>query len=265
MEELLSHAFVRHAALSLVCLSALSATVGTYVVVRRRVFAAGGISHASFGGVGLACFLGLDPTLGALLFAMATALALHVTADRGHLRHDSAIAMLWSLGMALGIIFISLTPGYTPNLLGFMFGDVLAVGLPDVLANAAAAAACLALTMIFYRPLMYTAFDEQYAQVAGWHPRRVELCADLALALAIALSIKAVGIILVLSVFTMPQALALTTTRRLSTTMLVAGLIALAASLAGLALSFAADLPTGAVITTLLALALIIVKLAHRA
>lgn len=256
----MTYSFVVYAAAALALLAVMSGIVGSYIVLRRQVFAAGGISHACFGGIGLAYFLGFDPTLGALIFAALTALALHFATLRGSLRHDSAIAILWSLGMALGIIFISLTPGYRPNLMGFMFGDVLAVSLTDLLLNAAAAALCLALTLRFYRQLLYAAFDEQYAALALWHPHSVNLVANLATAFAIALSIKAVGIILVLSLFTIPQAIALTWARSLRATMLWSGLVALAAAAAGLALSFAADLPTGAVITTLLAAALLAVK-----
>ncbi len=244
----------------MIFLSVLSAIVGSYIVVRRMVFAAGGITHASFGGIGLAYYAGFNPTLGALLFAVATALGIEVATQRGGVRHDSAIAMLWSLGMAIGVIFLSLAPGYAPNLMGFMFGDVLAVSTSDVIANASAALVCIVLVVIFYRPIMYASFDAPYARLAGWHPSLVTALASVVTALAISLSIKAVGIILVLSVFSIPQTIALIFFRKFSSVIIASGVITLVASLGGLALSFAFNLPSGAVISALLSLAFLIVK-----
>lgn len=262
--SILDYAFARNALAAVVFLAVLSGVVGTYIVVRRIVFSAGGITHASFGGIGLAYWAGFDPTLGALLFAVATSLSINAASSRGGLRPDSAIAMLWSLGMAVGVIFLSLTPGYAPNLMGFMFGDILAVSTSDVIMSAIAAAVCVIATIVFYRPLLYTAFDPVYAQVAHWHPRVVSAIASVLIAVAISLSIKAVGIILVLSVFTIPQSIALSFAHSLPRVMLLSGVIALLGSTAGLLLSFAFDLPSGAVITALLALILLIVRLVKK-
>lgn len=258
--SLLDYAFTRNAIAAVILLAALSAIVGTYIVVRRLVFSTGGITHASFGGIGLAYWAGFDPTLGALTFAIATSLAINAATRKGHIRPDSAIAMLWSLGMAIGVIFLSLSHGYAPNLMGFMFGDILAVSHTDILLSAITATLCTALTIIFYRPILYTAFDPTYAQIANWRPTTVTTIASILIAVAISLSIKAVGIILVLSVFTIPQSIALVFAHSLPRIMVLSGLIALVGSAAGLYLSFAFDLPSGAVITALLSLSLLFVK-----
>lgn len=264
LSSFFSYAFVRYALASVFCLAVLSGVVGSYIVSRRMVFAAGGITHASFGGIGLAYFFGFNPTLGALAFAVVTALSVNWVSERGNVRHDSAIAMLWSLGMAVGVIFLSLAPGYAPNLMGFMFGDLLAVSLADVVANGVAALVCVVCVTIFYRPLLYCSFDPTYARLSGWRPTLVSSVASVFVALAISLSIKAVGIILVLSVFTMPQAIAMSFVKTLPRIMLVSGLVALIGCVAGLCLSFAFDLPSGAIITALFSLSLIIVKLLRR-
>lgn len=255
-----SFAFVRYALVSVLCISVLSGVVGSYIVSRRMVFAAGGITHASFGGIGLAYFLGLNPTLGALVFAVATALCVNWVSERGDIRHDSAIAMLWSLGMAVGVIFLSLSPGYAPNLMGFMFGDLLAVSVADVVANAVMAVVVVAGAVVFYRPLLYSSFDPVYARIAHWRPSVVSAVASVFVALAISLSIKAVGIILVLSVFSIPQAIAMSFVHTLPRIMVLSGAVSLVGCLAGLVISFFFDLPSGAVITAILALALIVVK-----
>lgn len=264
LQSFFSLTFVQYALVSVGLLAILSGVVGTYVVTRRMVFAAGGITHSSFGGIGLAYFLGLDPTLGALVFAVVTALCVNWVSERGVVRQDSAIAMLWSLGMAVGVIFLSLTPGYAPNLMGFMFGDILAVSAADVLANAVVAVACVVATVVFYRPLLYSSFDPEYARLSGWHPHAVSTVASVFVALAISFSIKSVGIILVLSVFSIPQAIAMSFVHTLPKIMLLSGAIALVGCVAGLLASFFFDLPSGAVITAVLSVALLIVKLLRR-
>lgn len=263
-QSLISLAFVRYALISVLLLAILSGVVGTYIVTRRMVFAAGGITHSSFGGIGLAYYLGLDPTLGALLFAVVTALCVNWVSAKGAVRQDSAIAMIWSLGMAVGVIFLSLTPGYAPNLMGFMFGDILAVSQADVLANAVVALACVIAVVLFYRPLLYSSFDPVYAKISGWHPDIVSTVASVFVALAISFSIKSVGIILVLSVFSIPQAIAMTFAHTLPRVMLLSSAVALLGCAAGLIASFFFDLPSGAVITAVLSAALLVVKLICR-
>lgn len=257
-------AFVRYAVASVFFLAVISGVVGSYIVSRRMVFAAGGITHASFGGIGLAFYLGLNPTIGALAFAVATALCVNWVSEHGGVRHDSAIAMLWSLGMAIGVIFLSLSPGYAPNLMGFMFGDLLAVSGADVVANAVMALLCVVCAVVFYRPLLYSSFDPVYARLSGWHPSLVSALASVFVALAISLSIKAVGIILVLSVFSIPQAIAMSFAHTLPRIMVLSGIVAFVGAFVGLVLSFFFDLPSGAIITAILALALIVVKLFKR-
>lgn len=260
----LSLSFVRYAMVCVVLLAVLSGVVGTYIVTRRMVFAAGGITHSSFGGIGLAYFLGLDPTVGALVFAVFTALCVNWVSLRGAVRQDSAIAILWSFGMAVGVIFISLTPGYAPNLMGFMFGDILAVSETDVIANAVVALASVVAVVFFYRPLLYSSFDPVYARLSGWRPALVSTVASVFVALAISFSIKSVGIILVLSVFSIPQAIAMSFVHTLPRVMVLSSVVALLGCAAGLVVSFFFDLPSGAVITAVLSAALLVVKLCRK-
>ena len=261
MTDILQLGFAQNALLSMLFTSVIAGIVGSYIVVRRMVFVAGGITHASFGGIGMAYYLGFNPTAGAIVFAVATALGIDVLNRHGKIREDSAIAMLWSLGMAVGVIFMFLTPGYAPNLMGFMFGDVLSVSHADVAATAMAAIMVTALATIFYRPLLYVAYDASFAKISGWPTGLISATASALTALSIVLTIKSVGIILVLSVFTIPQAIAGLYVRHLWQLMLLSSLIALAGCLCGLLLSFSLDLPAGAMITALLSASLLIIKL----
>lgn len=241
-------------------LSVIAGIVGTLIVVRRMVFVAGGITHASFGGIGIAYYLGLSPIGGAMVFAVLTALGAEYLSSKAKVREDSAIAILWSLGMAIGLIFMFLTPGYAPNLMGFMFGDVLAISSADVWAVAIMALVTAACAVVFYRPILYVSFAPQHARLTGWPVRLVSVLMSIVVAVAIVLSIKAVGIVLVLSLFTIPQTIANLFTRNMGRMMWLSAIIAAVACAGGLALSFVADMPTGPVVTALLALAFVVAK-----
>ena len=255
--ELLEYTFVRNALLSMLFLSVMSGVVGT---VRRMSFAAGGVTHASFGGIGLSYYFGFNPTIGALLFAVLTAVSVEMLHTKEKIREDSAIAMLWSLGMAIGVIFMSLSPGYAPNLMGFMFGDVLTVSTSDIVASGVTAAVVLLLAVVFYRPVMYVSFDRMYASLSHWPATLISIVMAIVMALSISLSIKSVGIILVLSVFTIPQTIAGMMTRTLWSQMLVSGVIALIGCVLGVVFAFYFNLPAGATTTALLSVVLLASK-----
>lgn len=244
-------------------LSVVAGIIGTYIVVRRMVFVAGGITHASFGGIGIAYYFGLSPIVGAFVFAIATALSTGIIHEKGRVREDSAIAILWSLGMAIGVLFMFLTPGYAPNLLGYMFGDVLAVSSSDVVALAIMAVVTVVGAVVFYRPILYISFSTSFARLTGWNTRLINAVLSVFVAVALVLAIKIVGIILVLSIFTIPQCIANIFTKNMAKMMVLSSVIALIASATGLVVAFAFDLPVGAVVTALLAVVFLIVRVAR--
>lgn len=260
MNSIFEYQFVVDALLSMIFLSVVAGVVGTYIVVRRMVFVAGGITHASFGGIGIAYYLGMSPIGGAMTFAVMTALGIEALGSNGKVREDSAIAMLWSLGMAVGVLFMFLTPGYAPNLMGFMFGDVLAVSTADVVAVGLVALATIVVAIVFYRPIMYIAFAPTFAKLTQWNVRLISSLMSVFVAVALVLAIKAVGIILVLSLFTIPQSIANVFVKNLGRMMILSVVIALIGSLCGLAAAFLLDLPAGAAITALLTVVFLIVK-----
>jgi len=264
MNSIFEYQFVIDALLSMIFLSIVAGIIGTYIVVRRMVFVAGGITHASFGGIGIAYYFGMSPIGGAMMFAVLTALGIDILGNNGKVREDSAIAMLWSLGMAVGVLFMFLTPGYAPNLMGFMFGDVLAVSMPDVIAVGIVALLATVVAAVFYRPIMYIAFAPSFAKLTLWNVRLISCLMSVFVAVALVLAIKAVGIILVLSLFTIPQSIANVFVKNLGKMMAVSVAISLVGSICGLAAAFFFDLPAGAAITALLTVVFLIVKLLVR-
>ncbi len=256
--ELFTYGFFRNAFLSALLMSVACGIIGTYIVSRRMVFISGGITHASFGGVGLGYFLGIPPLAGAAVFAVLAALATENLTRRKIIRNDSIIAIMWSLGMAMGIIFIYLTPGYAPNLMSFLFGSIITVNSTDLWLMLALALFVTIFFSVLYRPILYISFDELFARTRGIPVMLLNYALIILVALTIVLSIRIAGIILVLSILTIPQNIANLFTNRFSTIMIASVVIGFLGSFLGLLISYYMDIPSGAtIIFTLVVLYLV--------
>ena len=236
--------------------------IGTYVVCRRMVFLAGGITHASFGGLGIAFWLGANPIGGALLFAILSALGIEWAGSRGRIREDSAIGIIWSVGMAVGALFMSLRPGYTSgDLSAYLFGSIVTVTHGDVTALALLTLVILAGALLWLRPIMYVAFDRDFARSRGIPTRVVSYLMAALVAATIVLSIRIMGIVLLISLLTIPVAVVNAFSRDYRTIAATAPAVAVAGNVAGLAASYHFEVPPGAAIIFTLTLTLIVVKL----
>jgi len=234
---------------------------GTYIVSRRKVFISGGITHASFGGIGLAYFLGLPPLLGAAFFAVFAAFGIQFLSHKAEIREDSSIAIWWSLGMALGIIFIYMTPGYVPNLMSYLFGSILTVSAPELWLMLALTIVLAGFFILFFRPILYISFDENFARTTGIPVNLFNYLLLALVALTIVLNIRVVGIILILSLLTIPQATANLFTRSFKKMIFMSTAIAFLGAFSGLMFSYFADIPSGAAIIFTLVIVFGIVKL----
>jgi zinc transport system permease protein len=258
--QILEYRFLQHALVAAVLSGVTCGLVGSWVVARRSVFLSGGITHASFGGIGMAYFLGWNPLLGAALFALAAALGIEWAGGRMKVREDSAIGMVWSVGMALGIVFIALTPGYAPDLAAILFGNILTVTREDLIAGGALAVTTAAVFGVWMRPLMYVAFDGEYSRSQGVPTRLVGYGMAALVALAIVFSIRAVGIVLLISLLTFPAVIAGSVTRSFPRIALWSVVIATCATLGGLVASWLWNIPTGAATIFVLVVGLFAVK-----
>jgi zinc transport system permease protein len=220
--------------------------IGTYIVSRRIVFISGGITHASFGGIGIGYFLGWNPLLGAAIFSILSALGIQLFTQKGKLREDSSIAIWWSLGMAVGIIFIYLSPGYAPNLMSYLFGSILTVSTGEIWLMAGLSLILTAFFAVMYRMILYVAFNEEFAKATGLPVNRINYIMISLIALTIVLNIRVVGIILIMSLLTVPQATANLFTNDFKKMMFLSVLFAFLGSFSGLLISFFADIPSGA-------------------
>ena len=245
VSALLDLDFVRHALLAALLASVLCGVVGTFVVVKRLVFVSGGISHAAFGGLGVCYFFGIDFRWGAGAAAVACALALARSGQGRGRSHDAVIGMLWAVGMAIGIVFLHASPGYAPNLMTYLFGNVLTVGGRDVAATAGLVAVLLVAVAAFWKELVAVAFDEAFAAVQGVRVRLVTTLLMVAVGVSVVFLLQLVGSILVIALLTIPAALALRLVSGFGAVMATAVAAAAAMSTAGLGLSYSFDLPSG--------------------
>jgi len=246
--QLFNYGFIQQAFLAAFFMSITCGIIGTYIVSRRMVFISGGITHASFGGIGIGYFFGFPPLAGAALFAILAALTTENLTRRKVLRNDSIIAIMWSLGMALGIIFVYLTPGYAPNLMSFLFGSIITVTITDLWLMFSLAVVVSFFFVLLFNPILYVAFDEQFARTRGIPVMLLNYMLIILVALTIVLSIRIAGIILVLSVLTIPQNISNLFTNRFSHIMIGSIIIGFIASALGLIISYYLDIPSGATI-----------------
>lgn len=246
--SLFNYQFFINALLAAILASIACGIIGSYIVAKRMVFISGGITHASFGGIGIAYFMGLNPVIGAAVFSVMAALGIEWVSNKSSVREDSAIGILWSLGMAVGIIFIFITPGYAPNLMSYLFGSILTVSELDLWLIGGLAVLLIAVFTLFYHLILFVAYDEEYARS---HKLPVDLIKYLLIslvAITIVLNIRLVGIILVISFLTIPQSTANIFTRRFDHIILLSILFGIIGSTSGLLISYFYNIPSGATI-----------------
>ena len=246
MTEALGFEFFRNALLAGLLASVICGVIGSLVVVNRIVFLAGGVAHASYGGVGLAFFLGLPVLPVTLGFSTAAALGMAwVTLDARE-RSDTVIGVLWAAGMALGIILLDLTPGYNSDLMSYLFGSILAVPGSDLMLMAGLSAVVLVLAALFSRGLLVMSFDAEFARSRGVPVRFLHFLLMGLVAVCVVMVIRVVGLILVMALLTIPPFMAERRASSLPGMMLLSACLSAVFCVAGLYLSFALDLTSGA-------------------
>lgn len=255
IQELFNYRFMGHAAWAAVLSGVACGIVGSYIVSRRLVFMSGGITHASFGGIGIAYYLGANPLVGALIFAVCSAVGIELFSRRGRISEDAATGILWSVGMSVGIIFVFLTPGYAPNLMSFLFGNILLVDRANLLWLCALDAGLILLFTLCYRAIVYTAFDREFAATQRLPVAMIGYAMMILIAITIVLNIKTMGIVLLMSLLTMPAVIAGTMTRDYKRITIWSCVIGSAATFVGLYVSYVSNVPSGAAAVAVLAAA----------
>ena len=252
--------FIIKGLLGAVFASITAGLAGTYVVSKKMVFLSGGITHASFGGIGVGYFLGINPVLGAAVFGILSALGVEYLSVRQKIREDSAIGILWAFGMAIGIIFIYMTPGYTPNLMSYLFGSILTVSQADIIALGIMSLILILYFGVFYRTILYISFDEVFARTYSSYVNVFKYITTSLIALTIVLNIRMAGVVLVISLLTIPPNIAMLFTRVYSKIVFWSIIAGFAGTSAGFAISYYAGIPVGATIIFTLVIIWVLVK-----
>lgn len=268
MRAVAEYTFMRNALLSGLLASVACGVVGTLVVVRRIAFIAGGIAHCVLGGIGAAVYLQtvrgwqwFDPLYGALLSALLAAVVIGIVSMKAKERTDTVIGAVWAIGMATGVLFLSRTPGYGGDLVGYLFGNILMVRTSDLWLLGILDLVVLVSVLIYYDQLMAVAFDEEYARTRGIPVDLFFIGLLLLTALTIVLLVTAVGIVMMIALLTIPAAIAGRFATKLSHMMIWGAILTIVFTTTGLALSYSPGLPAGATVIVLSGVAYLLVVL----
>lgn len=261
MLEILNLTFAQNALIASLLLSVAVGIIGTLVVINKMSFVAGGIAHGAYGGVGIAFFAGFAPSLGALGFALVLSILIAYFSFEERGRFDSVIGAIWAFGMAIGVLFADLTPGYNSDLMSYLFGSILAVPRSDLYIIAGLDLLFLAFVALFYRQICAASFDSEFAYLRGISTKALYYAQSIFMGLCVVISIRLVGLVLVIALLTIAPYIAEKFSKNLASMMILSTLICAMFCVGGLLIAFYLDLTSGASIILLASVIFFLIKL----
>lgn len=264
MLDIFEYGFMRNALAAGVLVSIACGIIGTYVVINRIVFLSGGIAHAAYGGIGLGYLLGINPVIGAIAFSILASLGMGMVHRKTRERSDTIIGVMWAIGMAMGIIFLDISPGYKADLMSYLFGSILAVPASDLIIMLVLNGIILVLVGLYYKQLQAISFDETFAFVVNVPVDRLYLMLVSLIGLTVVMTMRIVGLIMVIALLTMPPAIAGLFVKDMKHMMLLSSLLSILFTFLGLLLSFYLNLTSGATIIIIAGAAYLISILIQR-
>ncbi len=246
--EILTYNFFQNALIIGILASIACGIIGPFVVAKRISFLGGSIAHSSFGGIGLAYFLGFNALIGAGIFSILSALGVGIISKKFKKNEDAIIGAMWSLGMAIGLVFIYLTPGYSADLFSYLFGNILMTSSVDIILAIILNIIIIISVLAFYRWFTAIIFDEEFAEVTNIAVFPVYLFLLCLVALTIVILIRIVGVILVIALLTLPAATAQTFNKTFQRIILWSILFGCLFTTTGIFLSYYLNLPSGPMI-----------------
>ncbi|SMB96558.1 zinc transport system permease protein [Desulfonispora thiosulfatigenes DSM 11270] len=259
LEALIHYNFLQHAFLGAILASIACGIIGTIIIEKKLVMMTGGIAHASFGGIGLGYLLNFTPILGALIFSLIASLGISVIESKIKTNTDILIGMFWSLGMALGIIFISFTPGYPPDMTSYLFGDILTISGLDLILIGVLDLIIIFILISLFDYLKAFLFDEEFLKVLGINTKLINYLIYILIAFTVVILIRLVGIILILALLTTPPAIAKQFTYDFKKTILLSIGFGISFCLLGLWISYELNIASGAAIIIIAVLSYLII------
>lgn len=250
--ELLQYTFFQYSLIACLLSGIVCGLVGTYIVSRRMVFVSGGMAHASLGGVGICALAGWPTMIGAGVFALLTGWSVQILSRRKEVREDSAIAMLWALGMSVGIVCSYLSPEFLPALSGYLFGNILLIGRGDLIFLMLLTLGAMAVFIICMPQIVSIAFDREFSLSQKQPVIFIERIMMILVALSIVATLKVAGVVLVISLLSVPQMTANLFCRRFSVMCVWSVVVAVVGCYGGLAFSICLNVPCGASVVIVL-------------
>lgn len=239
---------MRNALMAALFASLICGIIGTFVVVNRLVFLTGGIAHAAYGGIGIAFYFGIPYIAGTIGVSLAAAVLMTAVTLTAKNRADTFIGVLWAVGMAIGVIFLDLTPGYNADLMSYLFGSILAVPTSDIWWMIALGAVTLGMTLIYYRDLLAISYDQEFAKLRGVPVNFLYFVFIALVAVSIVFIIRVVGLILVIALLSIPPYIAEKYSGSLRTMMILSVILSVIFNISGLWLAYSFNLTSGAAI-----------------
>ncbi len=264
MSELLSYGFMRNALMAGLLVSLACGVIGTLIVLKRMVFIAGAVAHTAYGGIGLAFYMGVNPLLGAVAFSLVAAFLMGYVQRKTRQRQDTLIGVMWAIGMAIGIIFADLTPGYKADLMSYLFGSILAVTQIDLWMMLIVDVVVIGIVAAFYKELLAAAFDEPFARVRNLPVDLLYLLLIIMIGLAVVMLMRVVGLIMIIALLTVPAAIGALFLKHMNKIMWLATVLSLVFTIGGLLLSYFLNLTPGATIILVSGAAYLLALLLHR-
>ena len=264
MAELLSYSFMRNALIAGVLVSLTCGIIGTLVVLKRMVFISGGVAHTAYGGVGLAFYLGVNPILGAVAFSLVASFLMGYVQRQTRQRQDTLIGVMWAIGMAIGIIFADMTPGYKADLMSYLFGSILAVTHTDLWMMLGVNLLVLGFVILFYKELQAVAFDESFARVRNLPVDLLYIALVAMIGLAVVMLMRVVGLIMIIALLTVPAAIGSLFLNHMKHIMWLAMVLSLVFTTGGLLLSYFFNLTSGATIILIAGMSYLSALLIHK-
>ncbi len=261
MIEILQFKFFQFAIIGSLLASIACGIIGTYIVSKRLVFISGGLTHSSLGGIGIGLYSGISPLLCASIFSILSGFGVEWLTKKKEIREDSAIAVFWTFGMAVGVIFTFMGSGFTPELSTYLFGNILTISTSDLYFIGILALSLVLFFGVFMNPIKIIAFDREYAKSQKMPVELFEYILMIFISLTIVACLHMIGIVLVISLLTIPQMTANLFTNNFSKIILLAILIGFIGCLGGLFLSYKLHVPSGASIIFFSILIYVICKL----
>ncbi len=263
INAILKYTFMQNALIAALLASIVTGIIGTIAIEKKLVSMSGGIAHASFGGIGLGYLLGFEPIWGGLFFAVGSSVLISKISENTKIKADTLTGILWSFGMALGILFISLAPGYMPDMTSYLFGDILSVSKQAILSMVLITAVILFVFIALYNYIILFLYDEEYAKIRGISVEAIRWVIYIMIPIGIIVLIRVVGIILTIALMTIPISISKLFFKSFSKVVISSVIVSAVFCVIGLAVSYYANIPSGVciiVISTVVYLILLATK-----